>query len=332
MWVWDRPNSKHVQPSNRVVFIRWDAKLGDTVVLSWVFRELKKQRPDLQISVITSPALEGLFRDGYGIDSIFLAGKKHGWHQLPNIAKELYRPKYVVHLSEIWRPRDLRFVRQLDPQHVVGLDDGLKTIDIKLGGVTGGKHFSERLIPWLKNLGMDVSYRQYWIPRNTDLAQKVASQLPSKRLVGFCPYGASIKRHLSIGQIAFVIKHLLEKYDLGILMLVQEEQAKKLTEELGHEPWFEQLTFYTTNNTLELFELVARCDVVVSVDTAIVHIASGLGKPLLAMYALHYNQFDMWRAINHQAVCQFVVMGPPVFESKEAIDLAVNIYNVLSEI
>jgi len=82
---------------------------------------------------------------------------------------------------------------------------------------------------------------------------------------------------------------------------------------------------------LELCEQVAHCDAVVSVDTAIVHIASGLGKPLLALYALHHNQFEMWRAINPQAVCQFVVMGPPTFTPQEAIELKSGIQTVISQ-
>jgi ADP-heptose:LPS heptosyltransferase len=136
MWRWDGPNPTTGTFVNRVVFIRWDAKLGDAIVLSWVLRELKRQKPDLEITIITSPALEPLFRQGFGIESIFLAGKKHGWGQLPQIAQVLHRSRYVVHLSEIWRPRELRFVRQMQPQHVVGLDDELQMVNVKLGQST----------------------------------------------------------------------------------------------------------------------------------------------------------------------------------------------------
>lgn len=329
MWRWDGSNPTTGPFVDRVVFIRWDAKLGDAIVLSWVLRELKRQRPDLEITVITSPALVSLFRQGFGIESIFLAGKKHGWGQLPQIAKALNRSRYVVHLSEIWRPRDLRFVHQMQSQHVVGLDDDLQMINVKLGQSTQGQHFSERLLPWLKELGLDITHRQYWVPRSQQAAAKVAATWPQGKVVGLCPYGASKSRQLSIGQIRFVIQHILQDPSVTIWMSVRPDQALVLQQTFGQAPWFSRLFFSPTDDMLELCEQVAACDAVVSVDTAIVHIASGLSKPLLALYALHHNQFDMWRAISSQAVCQFVVMGPQMFEDHEAVDLQANISSVL---
>lgn len=330
MWRWDAPNPITGPFVDRVVFIRWDAKLGDAIVLSWVLRELKRQKPHLEITVITTPALESLFRHGFGISSIFLAGKKHGWGLLPQIAKVLDRSRYVVHLSEIWRPRDLRFVHQMQPQHVVGLDDELQMINVKLGQLTQGYHFSERLLPWLKQLGLDTTHRQYWVPRSQQAAAKVATTWPQGKVVGLCPYGASKSRQLSIDQIRFVIQHILQDPAVTIWMSVRPEQALVLQQTLGLESWFSRLFFAPTDDMLELCEQVAYCDAVVSVDTAIVHIASGLGRPLLALYALHHNQFDMWRAISPQAVCQFVVMGSPTFTPQEVIYLQSGIQMVIS--
>jgi len=332
MWRWDGPNPSTGSFVDRVVFIRWDAKLGDAIVLSWVLRELQRQRPDLEITVITSPALEQLFRQGFGIESIFLAGKKHGWGQLPQIAQALHRSRYVVHLSEIWRPRELRFVRLIKPQYVVGLDDDLQMINVKLGQSTQGKHFSERLVPWLKQLGLNTNQRQYWVPRLQQAVANVAAYWPRGKVVGFCPYGASKNRQLSIGEIRFVIQRVLLDQSVTIWMSVRPERVLELKHFLSQEPWSSRLFFAPTDDMFELCEQVSRCNAVVSVDTAIVHIASGLQKPLLALYALHHNQFLMWRAINPEAVCQFVVMGSQTFEEQEAIDIKANISNVLNKI
>lgn len=320
MWRWDGPNPTTGPFVDRVVFIRWDAKLGDAIVLSWVLRELMRQRPDLEITVITSPALEPLFRQGFGVRSIFLAGKQHGWSQLPQIAHALHGARHVVHLSEIWRPRELRFVRQLAPQHVVGLDDELEMVDVKLGRRTQGAHFSARLVPWLEQLGIDTSNRQYWIPRSPAAAGKLAAAWPSGRVVGLCPYGASKLRHLSHGQIQFLVEIALSDSTAHVLMIVRPDQAESLREAFAHEPWFGRLLFEPTGDLFELCEQVANCHAVISVDTAIVHIASGLDKPMIALYAdptPDTVNFQSWHANSPQAVCACVTMGAPQFTGSE---------------
>ena len=287
IWVWDRPAQKQDGHSfsERVVFIRWDAKLGDTIVLSWVFRELQRQRPDLQITVITAESFKELFVQGYGITSVYTAGKRHGWRSLLRIARELARPEYVVHLSLKWRPRDIRFVRALSPRHVVGLDDDLNLVDIKLGELTRGRHFSEKLVPWLEQLGVDTSERQYWIPRDARAREQVDAWWPQERVFGLCPYGASKKRRLSDALIKEALHTLAVKAKATVIVIAQPVDLDRLGAIFAREPWFDHVLLKPAGNLFLLFEQVARCQAIVSVDTAIVHLATGFQLPTLALYA-----------------------------------------------
>lgn len=293
-WFWDRPNTAQGQFANRIVFIRWDAKLGDTIVLSWVFRELKRQRPDLEITVVCGKGFEDLFHRGYGITSVYLAAKRHGFAGLKEIAQKISRPRYVVHLSLMWRPRDIRFVRLLNPEHVVGLDDELRMVDVKLGALTRERHFSEKLIPWLESIGVDTRNRSYWIPRLPQAAATIDQWWPEGRVVGFCPFGASKKKYLNDFWIERIVQGFL-KEKLNLVFLVVPAERQRIECLIDKNSWHRHVFLNQGQTTqYELFEQVLRCDAIFSVDTAIVHIAVGLNKPLLAIYNSFGEEFRNW--------------------------------------
>ncbi len=308
IWWWDRPNRTSGPFQDKIVFIRWDAKLGDTIVLSWVFRELKRQRPDLEIVVITGQSFEDLFRRGYGINSVYLAGKRHGGRELKNIVTQLVNSRYVVHLGLRWRPRDIRFVRSLDPEYVVGLDDELEIVNVKLGVLTESRHFSEKLVPWLEQIAVDTRDRRYWIPRLPDAAVRVDQWWPKGGVVGLCPYGASRKRHLTDEQISVMVDSILSRTGATVLLIGRSDEIEALKARLFSATIKQRVLNHSSDNVFELFEQVARCDAVVSVDTAVVHIAVGAGKRLLALYADKDEQsqnFRDWRPNAKGAQCLF---------------------------
>ena len=313
IWRWDRPNNSSGPFVQRVVFVRWDAKLGDTIVLSWVWRELKRQRPDLEITVITSPAFEDMFRHGYGIDSVYLASKRNGWAELRQIAKAIRKSRYLVHLGVAWRPRDIFFARQVQPQHIVGLDDELAMVDIKLGQSTRAQHFSEKLIPWLEQLGVDTTDRHYWVPRSTEAAQRVKQWWPTNgEVIGLCPYGASRKKHLNEQFVTLIVDEAL-RLSLNVVLLIAPAHRHIVADLIQRKKWQAHVSFNRSESTqYDLFEQVARCKAIVTVDTAVVHIADGLGKPLLAIYNSTGIEFDSWCPSDPRAIIVRTIPGQDV--------------------
>jgi hypothetical protein len=42
LFFFDRNRQPTATVRKKIVFVRWDAKLGDTIVTSWLFREIRK--------------------------------------------------------------------------------------------------------------------------------------------------------------------------------------------------------------------------------------------------------------------------------------------------
>ena len=301
-FAFDRPANASGPFVKRIVFIRWDAKLGDAVVLSWVWRELRRQRPDIDLVIVTASPYLNLFKKGFGIRSVDAAPKRHGWLILLKLARKLYRSEYVVHLAETLKARDMFFISRLCPRHVVGLDDTLNMIDIKLGKKTDGWHFSSKLIPWLEGLGIDASHQAYDIPSDREANAVVKSWWPQGPVIGFCPYGASEKRHLNERQILLILETLCARSDRHVLMLVQSDRVGVVRRFIEGRPWAARVLFHPTDDLFVLFEQVRLCDSIVSVDTAIVHIAAGLKKPMLAIYGDDTRNYTAWHP-NLDNVC-----------------------------
>ncbi len=297
-----------------ILFIRWDAKLGDTVVLSWVWRELKKHRPDLKLWVTTGVDFVEIFDHTFEFDRVVLSPERPGYWSVFKIAKKLKRPRYVVHLSQALKARDLLLLYLIRPAHVAGLDDGLKCIDIKLGEVTDNRHFSEKPVPLLEKLSVPVDNRRYWLPENKVTHSHVMSYWRDKLVIGFCPFGASRHRSFSDLKIVSAIKSMLaiaakRSLSVSVFMIATPDKEKGLVDLLMANDLSSKVFLRPTLDLTEFFEQVRACQGVVSVDTSAVHVAAGLDKPLLAIYnppdlspLIKSNNYNSWHPNSDQAI------------------------------
>ena len=312
--LFDRAPNASGGVEDAILFVRWDAKLGDTVVLSWVWRELKKHRPDLKLWVATGVDFFELFDHTFEFDRVVLSPKRPGFWSVYNIAKKLKRPRYVVHLSQVLKARDLLLLYLVRPEHVAGLDDGLKSVDIKLGAMTEKLHFSEKVIPLLEKLSVPVDNRQYWLPENKTARRLVMSYWHDNLVIGFCPFGASLHRSFSGLKIVSAIRSILAiaaKHGLSVSVFViaTPDKEKGLIDLLIANNLASKVFLRPTSELTEFFEQVRACQAIVSVDTSVVHIATGLGKPLLAIYnppdlspLIKSSNYDSWHPNSEQAI------------------------------
>lgn len=272
-----------------ILFVRWDAKLGDTVVLSWVWRELKAHRPDLKLWVATGAEFYELFDQTYALDRVVLAPKRPSLWSIFGIAKRLKKPRYVVHLSQSLKARDMVLLRLIEPEHVAGLDDSLQCIDIKLGAQTAGRHFSEKLLPFLQELSVPTTHRRYWLPSNAAAQSEVLSDWRDGVVIGFCPFGASRHRSFSEKKIVMTIEAVLASAALrglgvSVFLIVTADKETILADLLAAHDLSSKVFLRPTLSLTVFFEQVRACAGIISVDTSAVHVAAGMDKPLLAIY------------------------------------------------
>ena len=62
---------------NRVLFLRTDGKIGDYIISSFIFREIKKNYPNIKIDVIADKSLKKLLKLNKNIDNYYIINRKH---------------------------------------------------------------------------------------------------------------------------------------------------------------------------------------------------------------------------------------------------------------
>ncbi|MFH7585823.1 glycosyltransferase family 9 protein [Oceanimonas smirnovii] len=290
----------------RLLLVRWDAKIGDSIVSSFFFRELRRARPDIQIDVITAPHLAALYRDHFGVDHVYCCKKRPSYAALKKLAAETGPVDLVIHLGKQLKMKDIYFLRCLGADNVMGMDDELDVVNIKLGHATKGRHFSEKFAYALELLGVTAPDCQYIIPEDSERRQFIKHAWPVEPVVALNPYGSGSSRRLNFNSVSMLVEQIGKYKPAWKVCLMSTPDTKVEVEKWCHELGAERVFTVKFSETIQdAIEIARLSDAVISVDTAIVHIASGLNKPLLAIYNYDEENFSEWHPNSNRTISMF---------------------------
>jgi len=265
-----------------VVVIRWDAKLGDSIVSSFFFREIKKLG-GTTVTVLTVGELAAMHQNDFGADQVIVTSKCPGIPEMLKIWRKIGRVDVVVHLVGRIQPREIFFLWLIRASQVYSLDDALHAVNRKMGNSTRGRLFAEKYAWVLERLGVEVIQRDYIVPLAPPAAQR--GRIPENIDILFNPYASRDGKSLSpekSGELLLCLADAFPNCSIGILSSRQTcPQAKLLEQNTKRDNIIALEDIVTPQNVVEAIQ---RARIVVSVDTATVHIAVGLRKRLVAIY------------------------------------------------
>ncbi|MCU1730116.1 MULTISPECIES: glycosyltransferase family 9 protein [unclassified Pseudomonas] len=269
-----------------IVVPRWDAKLGDAIVSSFFFREAKKL--NARVTVLTVEPLADLHKAHFGVDQVLVTDENPGALALCRLARQLGRVDVMVHLVGRIQPAEMLFIRLLKPARVYSLDDQLRCVNRKFGAASAGLDVAGRFARVLADLGLDAIQCDYIVP-----LAPTAPKNPPHLLVN--PYASRADKSLSPAKARQLLRALADAWpgkSIGILCSpASRKQARLLAVETARD---NVRCLEDLNTPKEAASYISRAQAVVSVDTAIVHMAVGLRAPLLALYPDSGDGFNPW--------------------------------------
>lgn len=275
-----------------IIIMRDDGKIGDMVVSSFIYREIKKQYPNIKIGVVTRKGATDIIKDNHYVDKIYEYKKDSSY--LKNLANEIAKEKYdlLIDTSTILREKQIMFISKCDCKINLGVDkEGWQLFDISVPEEKNS-HITKRFINILEVLGIKEIQSNYDIQISDEALVKVEKKIKEeenilevsgKERVILNPYTASKHRNFNRKNIEKIIEILLKYRENEIYLLGHGENKKEILE-IKEKIKDKRVHYIELAGIQEVIALIKNCEMIISPDTSIVHIGVGLDKKVIAIY------------------------------------------------
>lgn len=296
-YIWDRKEkAKIVEGDNflkdnsikSILFLRYDGKIGDMIVNSLMFREIKKVYPDIRIGVIARGAAIDIIKDNPNVDKIYEYYKDR--KKIKDLALKIKEEKYdlLIDFSEMLRVNQMMLINLCRARINIGLDrKGWKLFDLSIESGKDFKwteHITKRYLAYLIKLGLkkeniDISYDIYL--KDEKKYEVFFNEIKESKKLILNPYGASKHKSFSIETLENIITYLKDK-DIAIVLIYFGDKYKEL--EFLEKKYKYVYIPKKIESILDTAILIKKGDYVISPDTSIVHIASTFNKKMITVY------------------------------------------------
>lgn len=274
-----------------IVVLRMDRKLGDSVVATGFFRALHQGLPKAQITVLASRESEPIYRT-LGFLNVIVVPKgmwptiKAVW----NLRKFVF--DVLVETSHLISPKSIFLVGQIKAKRKIAFKN--KQSELFSDHIEFDEdfdHVTARYQRTLAALGIQTDDLSYQIhlpePVKANVDRQIQEELKGQRFIAINSFAAARMRNLTEASTRTLVEKLLTRFPNHLVVSIGTSGAMN-----GLKQWIKNsqlANWRVLQNSTEFFEnarLIEKADVVISVDTAIVHVACAFKRPLVGLYRL----------------------------------------------
>jgi ADP-heptose:LPS heptosyltransferase len=300
-----RSNIFDISKVKSILFFRNDDKIGDMVVSTLIFREIKKYYPNIKIIVLCGKNNAEILKYNKNVDSIYITSG--------NFLKDL--PIYISlrkqHISlgidfytfkHCFIP--LLILRIVNVSTLIGFYKSLYNIyDLSINRDFFNEHISKRYKYVLRMLKIDnpsLDYDIFTSNKEDNTAIELLKKSNSKYNIVLNPLAASKHRSFSFDKLQSLVCLLEKQIDCSVFVINYKNNNSLFA--LKNKKVF----ICQIDSVLENASLIKYADIVITPDTSIVHIASAFNKKTVALY-LDYSKVSekinvIWAPNNKNAI------------------------------
>ncbi|MCS2151591.1 lipopolysaccharide heptosyltransferase family protein [Scandinavium goeteborgense] len=288
---------------NRILFPFVDLGIGDAICHTGIWHILKNAGYSIQL--VAEERNRELFEKMTDIDELFIVDVNN-IDQLENITTDLV----ISHYSWMKRKElfNIQLLQKINYKYAISFGGWLtKPWNVSIP-VFKGFHVTAPQIEILKALNISVPALEYSLPPIVDndaFIEQYLSTYTDKKIIVINPFASVGERSLSLSELE-KLTDLISKNEKVHIFIVGEK--KKLEKIKTNNP---SVSICIFNSLWDTVSLIKKSDLVISVDTAIVHIACAANKKLIAIYySMH---------IDHNAFYEGNVIFSPIGENSHQL-------------
>lgn len=296
-----------------LALLRWDNKLGDAIMSGLFIQAVQKARPDIQISVITPEFCAHWLKQATNCN-IIPCGKR-GTKTAQSLRQ--YRNQFdaVIDLGTSFDFKELIAFHELEASYNIGFNKEnhpIFNVHIPQQAI----HFKDRYLV-AANLFTEAQENQSiplipLIPFSQEIVVKTQGVNVAMNL-----FGSSKYRQFSQTEAKKLISHWLNDFLNDYLYLIPVPGKMDFLQQLVKEFNNERVLLAGDTPSLAFsLQLLSQVDLCFTPDTSVVHMASALNTPILAIYADDPKNFQEWHPLSDK---QQVIFNPAAKDKNDRV-------------
>ena len=297
--------------------------LGDVVLTTSALALIKKNFPEVKITMLVKPVVKDAVIDNPVVDDVIVLdykAKENSFGKMRELVKEIRRRKFDLAISfdRKLRPALITFFARI-PRRVVPskvFDDNKSRVTLLYTDVVEISHDLNKTLQAetyqeiVRKFFNITGHAEPVFPKKISLvADKLLARLPDAKFkIALCVKGTFPLKTWSKEYFAEVVRELRKDYDAAFFIVgapndrayadeVIAEIEKTSPQSPAPSPYY---NFCGETSLTDLAELFRRADLFITVDTGATHIAATTGIKMVTMYGC--TSPDRWHPINKNAI------------------------------
>ncbi|MDA8905288.1 glycosyltransferase family 9 protein [Candidatus Thioglobus sp.] len=299
-------NNFNIKNAKSVLILRYD-RIGDMVVTTPVFRELKRAYPDINITVLASKENKDVILNNPYIFEVYTNYKNSLLSDLFTLIK--LRNKHFDVCIEFDHSVIIHAIIRLkiiNPKKIISIYKdgryGVKGSELELYDFYTNKdtknHFSKIWLDTLIFFGINsnsTKYDFFLSDLENEKSNLFISNINKKFKIGINIEAFSLEKRLKLNELKDICEQLYAYCsDIKIILLSSPSFMKHQSEIISAMGLNFVTMSHKTPTIIDAAALIKQLDLVISPDTSIVHIASAFNIPIISIHESNKESYRLW--------------------------------------